>query len=181
VSLLPAGLAAFVNPSSPHVIYGLTSDTCDACHGGAHRAPDPNLLSNVYRADPLRRSGEAYRAADFALCWRCHSATQAAIEDPSGATAGTNFTSHGFHLQSIGTMGIGGTEITIAGAGQGNALCAECHVNLHGTATDTRGLVKFAPDVQAYGGQPIAYDATTGTCTLTCHGVGHAGAVVPAP
>ena len=136
-------------------------------------------MSYVYRADPLRLSGEVYAAGDFALCWSCHSGTQAAIEDPTGATAGTNFASHGFHLQSISTFGTGGTDITVPGAGQGNALCAECHYNLHATAADTRGLVKFAPDVQAYGVQAIAYDATTGTCTLTCHGVAHFGVARP--
>lgn len=177
----PAGLSAFVNPSSPHIIYGLTSDTCDACHG-SHHAPDPDLLSRVYRANLLPLSGDAYKAADFALCYRCHSgAQQAAIEDATGTAPGTNFPSHGFHLREIGAFGTGGTDITVPGAGQGNALCAECHDNLHGTAADSRGLVKFAPDVQAYGGLPIAYDTTTGTCTLTCHGVGHDGAVVPAP
>jgi hypothetical protein len=176
----PAGLSAFVNPSSPHIIHGLTSDTCDACHG-SHHAPDPDLLSSVYRVSPLHLSGEAYKAADFALCWRCHSSTQVAIEDTTGTAPGTNFPSHGFHLREIGAFGTGGTDITVPGAGEGNALCAECHDNLHGTAADSRGLVKFAPDVQAYGGLPIAYDTTTGTCTLTCHGVGHDGAVVPAP
>lgn len=178
---LSVSLSALVDPSSPHIIYGLTSDTCAACHG-AHQAPDTDLLSNAYRSSPLRLSGEVYTAADFALCYRCHSgAQQAAIEDTTGTVPGTNFPSHGFHLQEIGAFGTGGTDITVPGAGQGNALCAECHSNLHGTAADSRGLVKFAPEVQAYGGLPIAYDPTTGTCTLTCHGVGHDGAVVPAP
>ncbi len=163
------------------MIAGLTSDTCDACHGG-HRAPDQVLLSNAYRSSPLRLTGEKYAASDFALCFRCHSgAQQAAIEDTTGTATGTNFPLHGFHLKSIGTFGSGGSDITAPGDGQGNALCAECHDNLHATATDERGLVTFAPDVVAYNGLPIVYDATTGTCTLSCHGVAHNGAVVPAP
>jgi hypothetical protein len=181
LGLLPAGLPTLVDPSSPHVISGLTSDVCAACHG-SHTASKPDLLSSVYRGSPLRLTGEAYAAADFALCWQCHSGTQqAAIEDTTGTATGTNFPLHGFHLKDIGSDGTGGTDITVPGAGQGNALCAECHDNLHATAADTRGLVKFAPDVEAYNGLPIAYDATTGTCTLTCHGVAHSPDGVPAP
>jgi len=178
------GLAVNVDPTSPHVISGLTSDTCAACHA-SHRASDASLLPGAYRASPLRSTGEAYRAADFSLCFSCHSGAQeTAIEDASGASTGTNFPGHGFHLMSIDGYSSGsaaGTDITVPGDGQGNALCAECHYNLHGTTGDTRGLVKFAPDVVAYGGLPISYDTTTGTCTLTCHGVGHDGAIVPAP
>jgi hypothetical protein len=175
------GLAVNVDPTSPHVISGLVSDTCAACHT-AHHAPDGTLLPSAYRAAPLRSAGEAYRAADFGLCFSCHSGSQkTAIEDTSGSSTGTNFPGHGFHLRSIDAYGSGGTDIDAAGDGQGNALCAECHYNLHGTADDTRGLVEFAPDVEPYNGLAISYDATTGTCTLTCHGVGHDGAIVPAP
>lgn len=174
-------LSATVNPTSPHIVSGLTSDVCAACHA-THRASNGALQSSVYRASPLRLRGEAYSSRDFGLCFSCHSgAQQAALEDTTGTSTGTNFPGHGFHLRSIGTFGSGGTDITVPGDGQGNALCAECHYNVHGTATDARGLVLFAPDVEPYNGQPIAYDATSGTCTLTCHGVGHDGAVVPAP
>ena len=172
---------ALVTPISPHVVgISLSSDACGACHQ-THHASDGSILSTTYRLSPLRSAGEAYRAADFALCWACHKATQAAIEDPTGATAGTNFTAHGFHLKSIGAFGAGGTDIETPGDGQGNALCAECHYNLHGTAASDRGLVVFAPDVLPYNGQPITYDVTSGTCTLLCHGVGHNGPTVPAP
>ncbi len=175
-------LAIAVNPTSPHIISGLTSDVCAGCHT-SHDAPDPALLQATYRSSPLRASGEAYSALDFGLCFSCHSGTQeTAIEDTSGTATGTNFPGHGFHLKSIGSFaGNGGTDITVAGDGEGNALCAECHYNLHAIPTATRGLVIFAPDVEQYKDLPIAYDATTGTCTLTCHGVGHDGAVVPAP
>ena len=159
---------------------GLTSDTCGACHK-THDAKGADLLATGYRINPLLSSGEAYKSSGFALCWACHSATKAAIEDATGATPGTNFTGHGFHLKSIDGFGSGGTDITVPGDGQGNALCAECHNNLHGTADAERGLVVFAPDVIPYNGQPISYDPTSGNCTLTCHGVNHDGAVVPAP
>ena len=176
------GLQAFVDPNSPHVVTDtLSSDTCAICHR-AHDASSANLLSTTYRIVPLRSANEPYSANDFALCWSCHSGTEAAIEDPTGATSGTNFPSHGFHLQSIGSSGSGGTDITVAGDGEGNALCAECHYNLHGTTASDRGLVVFAPDVQPYSGQPISYDPVSGNCTLTCHGAAHDGAngLVPA-
>ncbi|HEY5628985.1 MAG TPA: hypothetical protein VIR16_05695, partial [Candidatus Limnocylindrales bacterium] len=140
-----------------------------------------DVLATAYRIDPLRSAGEAYKSSDFGLCWSCHGATKAAIEDATGATAGTNFPSHGFHLKSIGSDGKGGTDITVPGDGQGNALCAECHYNLHGTAASEQGLVVFAPDVEPFNAQPISYDPASGNCTLTCHGVNHDGAVVPAP
>jgi len=172
---------AKVSPGSPHVIDpGLQSDTCAACHR-THTAPGSALLPAAYRAEPLRAAGEAYRAADFGLCWTCHASTQKAIEDLTGATPGTNFPAHGLHLRGIAGHGSGGTDITVPGAGQGNALCAECHANLHATSSDERGLVRFAPDVEQYNGQPISYDATTGTCLLTCHGVTHDGATITAP
>lgn len=174
VAIAPLVLA---NPNSPHIVSsGLNSDTCGACHA-THHAKDPNLLSTTYRVNPLRASGEAYKAADFALCWACHASTKAAIEDATGATSGTNFPRHGYHLKGIDGKGAGGTDITTPGDGQGNALCAECHYNLHGTADAQRGLVEFAPDVVAYGGLPITYDAASGTCTLTCHGVNHDAAM----
>lgn len=181
VSTRLLALAYNVDPTSPHIVSGLTSDTCAACHA-SHGASEPYLLSTRYRSSPLRLSGEAYSASDFGLCYSCHTgAQQTAIEDTTGTSTGTNFPKHGFHLQSIGAFGSGGTDIGVPGDGQGNALCAECHYNLHGTSADTRGLVKFAPDVVAYNGLAITYDATTGTCTLTCHGEGHDGAIVPAP
>jgi hypothetical protein len=73
------------------------------------------------------------------------------------------------------------TDINVAGAGQGNAICAECHFELHstdlalwtGNRTYSRG-VNFAPNVQprpAYA-YPL-WDAGTRTCALVCHGVDH--------
>ena len=113
---------------------------------------------------------------------QCHSGTQqAAIEDTTGTATGTSFPLHGFHLKEHRRRRQRRHRHHVPGAGQGNALCAECHYNLHATAVDARGLVKFAPDVESYNGLPIAYDATTGTCTLTCHGVAHGADGVPAP
>ena len=178
---LLANALALVDPTSPHIVGdNLTNDGCAGCHQ-THHASQPSLLSTMYRINPLLASGEAYAAGNFALCWTCHSATQPAIEDATGATPGTNFPLHGFHLEDIGSFGTGGVNIETPGDGQGNAVCAECHYNLHGTPSSQRGLVVFAPDVLPYNGQPISYDATSGTCTLTCHGIDHNGAVVLSP
>ena len=55
----------------------------------------------------------------------------------------------------------------MAGAGQGNARCAECH------------LMTFSPNVTpstAMGGSVrFTKTATGGSCTLTCHGKDHQG------
>ncbi len=101
------GPYALANPDSPHIVpETLSSDTCAVCHR-THDASNANLLPTTYRLDPLRSTSEPYQASDFALCWACHSASEAAIEDTTGATPGTNFPSHGFHLQSIGSIGTG--------------------------------------------------------------------------
>jgi hypothetical protein len=117
---------------------------------------------------------EAFDGADFALCLACHAETPFA--DTSGSPGGgTSFPGHGFHLGLLEdrTAG-GGTDITVAGAGVGNAVCAECHGDLHAGPVTDPGLVTFAPDVQPYEGV-LRYDAATGSCTLTCHGRDHAG------
>ena len=78
-----------------------------------------------------------------------------------------------------------GTNIDTPGAGQGLAICAECHFRSHSTtfkvgAQDVDGsrLVNFAPDVQPYPlvGGKISWTANPaggGSCTLTCHGQPH--------
>jgi hypothetical protein len=165
-------LAAYVDPSSPHVISSLTSDTCAVCHA-THRATSTPLLSSVYRTDPLRSAQEPYDGADFGLCLSCHQESPFADESGS-ANPLTSFPGHGYHLGHIQENGAGGDNITIPGDGLGNALCAECHYNLHAVKTSERGLVVFAPDVLPFNGQ-LVYDAANGSCTLTCHGRPHDG------
>ena len=80
----------------------------------------------------------------------------------------------------IPEKGAGGVDITAPGDGQGNALCAECHYNLHAVKTSERGLVEFAPDVLPFNGQ-VTYDAATQSCTLTCHGRDHNGLTFQTP
>ncbi len=171
-------LAATVDPTSPHIESSLADDGCAACHS-AHRAAQQPLIMNTYRADPLRSATEPYDGADFALCIQCHQ--ESPFADTSGsANPLTDFPGHGYHLGMIENDGTGGLEIDTPGDGQGNALCAECHYNLHGTPSSERGLVIFAPDVEPFNGV-LTYDAPTQSCTLTCHGRDHDGLTFAVP
>jgi predicted CXXCH cytochrome family protein len=127
----------------------------------------------------LKPATQPYAAADFALCYTCHA--EEPFVDPSGDPVGTsNFGFHGLHTYALTSHGTGGRDIDTAGAGQGNALCSECHFRIHGNAypvsgqTPTTRLVNFAPDVLPYLGV-LEFDSTAQTCTLTCHGKAHTG------
>ncbi len=171
-------LAATVDPSSPHISSSLADDGCAACHS-AHRASSTPLTSNVYRLNPLRAATEPYDAADFALCIQCHQ--ESPFADTSGSSNPlTTFAGHGYHLGHIQDNGTNGLDIETPGDGQGNALCAECHDNLHGVPSSERGLVIFAPDVEPFNGQ-ISFDPATQSCTLTCHGREHDGLTFEVP
>ena len=142
---------------------------------------------NSYQDRQLKppASSNDYAAAEFALCYQCHG--EAPFRDTSGdPRSDTSFPLHGFHLNQLyDNPGGGGSsrDIGVAGAGQGNALCAECHFRLHSTAYATYPdqqnalrLVNFAPDVTGPSGSgaPI-WDNTNLTCSLTCHGKVHDG------
>ena len=165
-------LVAQADPTSPHIEASLADDGCAACHS-AHRASGGSLLSGAYRTNPLMGALEPYAGADFALCITCHD--EAPFADTSGSPSSlTGFAGHGFHLGAAAENGTGGLDIETPGDGQGNALCAECHYNIHGVPSSQRGLVTFAPDVLPFNGT-IAYDQASGSCTLTCHGKPHDG------
>lgn len=183
--------------SSPYKLWTFTpGDTirCTNCHVSGTRydqAAPPvagsdlpphtsryrSLLLRNYRDRILKSAGEGYAAADFALCYTCHGEFPFANK----TSTATNFRLHGEHLTGIAGKGSGGTDIDTPGAGQGNALCAECHFRLHSTAypfgtqaiPGTR-LVNFAPNVQPRGGV-LSWTKTAGggSCTLTCHGESH--------
>ena len=177
---------------------------CVNCHGdsrlanpasppaaGARLAPhavvNRGMLILNLRDRTLKGPSEAYAAADFALCFACHA--EAAFLVPWGGTSSaTNFAPHGLHTTQIASyVGPASETVDTDGAGHGNALCAECHFRTHGTTYAVDGqlpasrLVNFAPDVQPYQGLEPAYagkllwDASTQSCTLTCHGVDHRG------
>jgi predicted CXXCH cytochrome family protein len=147
-----------------------------------HSSPYRGLLIANYRDRDLKPRNEAYASTDFTLCFLCHS--PAPFSDGSGnPRADTNFRLHGLHLTGIATEGSGSAsrDIDVPGGGQGNAICAECHYRVHGTATApwpanqnySRG-VNFAPDVQPLLGQPAPlWSPADWTCSLACHGAPH--------
>jgi predicted CXXCH cytochrome family protein len=171
---------------------GTTADATLAPHASTNRG----ILIAPYRDRQLKLSTESYSAADFALCYACHAEApfvQASTPASLGATdfagtpttpAGSPFQSlHALHMTGIAGYGSGGTDIDTPGAGQGDAICAECHYRLHSTAqaydagdrSNTR-LVNFAPDVTGVGGAAPVWTSNgvgQGSCTLTCHGYVH--------
>lgn len=150
----------------------------------AHTSSNRGILLQNYQDRVLNSSTAAYSAANFALCYACHA------EEPftNSTSNDTNFSLHGRHLTGLAGKGAGGTgsmDIDTAGAGQGNALCAECHFRLHSTtfkvgtqAVPGSRLVNFAPDVTPFPavGGTISWTPNAtggGSCTLTCHGKAH--------
>jgi predicted CXXCH cytochrome family protein len=147
-----------------------------------HASQYRGILIQPYRDRGLKSAGAAYAAPDFGLCYVCHA--EAPFRNDS--TGATNFDFHAKHVTDISGDGAGSsTDIDTPGAGQGNAICAECHFRIHGTAlrTGTQGafsrLVNFAPNVTASGGV-ISFTPKSGTaqgsCTMTCHGEPHTNA-----
>jgi len=174
---------------------------CTQCHGNYRLVGDPpssnvpasaarlaphtsqyrSILIANYRNRDLKAQNEAYNPDDFTLCYLCHSEAPFATTG-DGPRTDTNFGYHGMHLNNISDEGGGGgTDINAPGAGQGNAICAECHFELHSTSlspwstnrTYSRG-VNFGPNVQARTGQIApAWDLGSRTCALVCHGEDH--------
>jgi hypothetical protein len=166
---------------------------CTHCHGdpskagaGATTASDARLAPHAstqrglliapYRDRALKPFGEAYAAADFGLCYLCHSAEP--FTDP--ASTATNFGLHAQHVSGLVGRLAGDLDIDVAGAGQGLATCAECHFRLHSTALavnagdrDNTRLVNFAPNVEPYNGVLDWAAGPGGSCTLVCHGQVH--------
>ncbi|MCC7104018.1 MAG: cytochrome c3 family protein [Chloroflexi bacterium] len=176
---------------------------CVNCHGN-YRLANPNapppadgrlsphtsryrgLLMNSYEGRLLLpwATSPNYTASSFALCYQCHG--EAPFVDPSGSVrADTDFQGHGHHTTMLFANPAANTSIATsidtAGAGQGNALCAECHFRPHSTTSAVNAadqnnprLVSFAPNVtgSTLGPTPI-WDPVNQTCALTCHGKEH--------
>jgi predicted CXXCH cytochrome family protein len=199
---------SLAGPSSYKLWNFTTGDTirCVSCHASnttgtsadpAQNAPDSTLtvhastnraiLIRPYENRVLSKGGQFYDAKGAALCLSCHMDTPFMNRYRPAAAEGTNFVFHGLHLSGITGEGSGGLDIDTPGAGQGNARCAECHFDSHGTTQLPAGqtvtgdrLVGFSPNVlpsKSMGGVPtFTKTATGGTCTLTCHGKDHQGA-----
>ncbi len=191
-------MANSLSGTSPYKQWNFTTGStirCANCHADArafggqtpaqpgsalesHASTVRGILRQPYRDRVLKSSNETYAAADFALCFQCHA------EEPftNQSSSATNFRLHEEHVTGLAGKGNGGTDIDTAGAGQGNAICAECHFRIHssalrvGTQGAYPGLINFAPNVQPYGGT-LSWAARTGggTCTLVCHGKDHDG------
>jgi len=154
-----------------------TSDGKLAPHASRNRG----LLLANYRDRDLKPALEAYGGADFELCYLCHSSAPFATETQE-PRSDTNFRLHGFHLTGMSATGSGSLDIDTPGAGQGNAICAECHFQLHstrfapyaGNQAYSRG-VNFSPNVQPRPGlaDPQWSGPTSRTCALVCHGKDH--------
>ena len=145
-----------------------------------HSSQFRGLLIQNYRDRELKPgsgTGSAYAAADFALCFVCHAEAPFAGSDDTN----TSFDDHEKHVRGISGEGPGGTNIDLAGQGGGNAICAECHFRIHGTALaynpgdrSNSRLVNFSPNVTASGGViRFTKSGSGGSCTLVCHGENH--------
>jgi predicted CXXCH cytochrome family protein len=172
---------------------GTTPDATAAVSPGvdlsAHTSNNRGILLRPYQDRILKPAGEPYSAENFALCYVCHAEAPFDNSTSPNNTIATNFPLHGEHLSGAAMMSAGdatkGTNIDTAGAGQGLAICAECHFRSHSTTfkvtPQTVGgsrLVNFAPDVLPYPaiGGTISWTPNTtggGSCTLTCHGKEH--------
>jgi len=197
-------MAGSLSGTSPYKQWDFTRAStvrCVNCHGDPQKfvpQPDPpvgplgppagsdlaphtsqyrGILIQNYRDRVLKGPTEDYDAADFALCFVCHA------ERPfrTSISAQTAFGDHDLHMSSNAEEGPGGTDIDTAGQGGGNAICAECHFRIHGTALaynegdrSNPRLVNFSPNVEPFKGVlRFTKTATGGTCTLVCHGAEH--------
>ncbi len=210
------GTTAMANSLAGGKLWRFTTSStirCTNCHGNYRLVGDPPALNTPassarlaphasvnrgilianYRNRLLKTSTENYGTNDFALCYLCHK--EAPFQDTSGdPRTDTNYGLHGFHVGSIADeLGGGGssTNIDTPWAGQGNAICAECHYRIHGTALARSGNqnyqrgVNFAPNVQPVVGEtsPLWSGPANKTCTLVCHGKTHnpANYIIPTP
>ena len=206
-------MAASLSGTSPYKLWSFsTSSTirCTNCHGApasiadpspspapgpgtridTHVSSNPGILLGNYRDQLLHVRDDSYTALEFQLCYLCHAEAPftTANKDPQ---SDTNFPLHGLHVAYLQGEGVStNQDIDAAGAGAGNAVCAECHFRIHSTASvddlrtgtlqtgDDAGLAVFAPNVQPNGGTlSWARDGSgSGSCTLTCHGESHGAA-----
>jgi len=146
-----------------------------------HASRNRGLLLANYRDRGLKPAFEAYNGADFELCYLCHSSAPFSTQTQE-PRSDTNFRLHGLHLTNVQDPGGGPLDIDTPGGGEGNAICAECHFQLHstrfapyaGNQSYSRG-VNFAPNVQPFGSaaNPQWSGPTSRTCALVCHGKDH--------
>ncbi|HET7902504.1 MAG TPA: cytochrome c3 family protein [Candidatus Nanopelagicales bacterium] len=171
-SLTPASTVRCTNcHASPLQVGQGAAQGADAA---VHASPNRGILAATYEDRVLTDANDGFIESNFALCFLCHTDTPFT----GSSLSATNFNLHNKHVAGISGNGNGGRDIDVAGAGQGNALCAECHFRPHSTATTTNQwshLVAFSPNVQPINGV-ISWRSTgvgSGSCTLRCHGQDH--------
>ncbi len=142
-----------------------------------HASANSGLLRAPYRNRLLKPVGEAFNAAEFELCFMCHST------DPFTSASGTtNWGKHYGHTNTRTGTNTGGQNIDDATANGGNAICAECHFRIHSTTYKVppqiipgRALFNVSPNVQPNKGL-LQYSSTgpgNFSCTHICHGRSH--------
>ncbi|HEY3334601.1 MAG TPA: cytochrome c3 family protein [Candidatus Limnocylindrales bacterium] len=198
--------ASLAGPSSLRLWSGLSTGSvirCANCHAAStvvapaadasldnHASANRGILVRPYRDRVLRTASQNFTVGDFGLCFACHS-TSPFLDFSGSVRPDTNFGGHGLHVVALaGNADTGATNsIDRDGDGLGNALCAECHFNQHGSAFPANstalegaqqpatGLVNFAPNVRPFNGTiSFVRNANgTSTCTLRCHGKDHNG------
>lgn len=127
---------------------------------GPHGSVSNALMNGkLLRANYKMTSSGTYSAANFALCYICHSPSPFATTSESTRND-TRFNWHGRHMVDFG------------------AACVDCHYDSHGTKlalkaanTNYARLVSFGPAVTGAG--TWTTNATGGSCNLTCHGENH--------
>ncbi|MBI5488718.1 MAG: CxxxxCH/CxxCH domain-containing protein [Deltaproteobacteria bacterium] len=176
-------------PRTVSLLSGYTGAIPTGPHGSDAGATDVNFSSKVlranYRVEQLS-STAAFASSNFEFCFICHSSAPFATTG-TGARTDTAFRFHGFHMGNIDGNPRGGVagdiDVRNAGrAGQGNAVCKECHYNIHGNrssgwASDRtyQRLVNFAPSVSGPAGDAAdpTWNRTGRSCTLRCHNFSH--------
>jgi len=191
-----AAMTASLAGPSPYKLWNFTVDStirCSNCHASSakftltapttaadgdlppHTSQFQGILLQNYQDRVLKSGNAAYNNADFALCFMCHTNTPFASSGGGGGS--TNFNLHGYHTAALGRSGTTTPSIDTSGAGNGNALCAECHFRLHGITANLNGtqtidgsrLVNFSPNISG----ARVWDRTNRSCNLTCHGQSH--------
>ena len=128
-----------------------------------HAVAEPRDPDRTVQGPDSSTPAGAYLAQDFALCYVCH-AEAPMVDDSGDVRTDTNFSWHGYHMNDISGNGTGGTDIDVAGAGHGNATCAECHFRTHGTAlaVERPGAGQGPRELRAQ--RPAAATASSSSC-----------------
>lgn len=151
-----------INANVPSLISPLTVTSkiyCSSCHAsdgtGAPAGPHGSIYPQILKSQYLKTDNTTYLAANFQLCYNCHSATS--------IMANASFKEHNKHINSE------------------KASCNTCHdahgiSSTQGNATNNSNLINFNPTYVTAAGGILRFDDQglyKGRCYLTCHGKSH--------